>query len=83
MTLRIDRRSLILTGTLGLGAYAVPGFAQTAAKPATGFTHHVASGEPDARSMLLWTRYVGTSDAATLRVELSESADFAKIVAGG
>ena len=46
MTIRIDRRSLLLTGTLGLGAYAIPGFAQTAA--ADGFTHNVASGEPSA-----------------------------------
>ena len=28
MTLRIDRRSLILTGTLGLAVLAIPGFAQ-------------------------------------------------------
>lgn len=81
MTIRIDRRSLILTGTLGLGAYAIPGFAQTAA--ADGFTHNVASGEPGATSMLLWTRYAGRGDSAKLRVEVSESADFAKVVAGG
>ncbi|RSY81056.1 alkaline phosphatase [Sphingomonas koreensis] len=81
MTIRIDRRSLILTGTLGLGAYAIPGFAQTAA--AGGFTHNVASGEPGATSMLLWTRYAGRGDSAKLRVEVSESADFAKVVAGG
>ena len=28
---RIDRRSLLLTGTLGMAALAVPGFAQIAA----------------------------------------------------
>ena len=81
MTIRIDRRSLILTGTLGLGAYAIPGFAQTAA--AGGFTHNVASGEPGATSMLLWTRYAGRGDSAKLRVEVSESADFDKVVVGG
>jgi len=81
MTIRIDRRAFVLTGTLGLGAYAVPGFAQVAM--ADGFTHNVASGEPGPTSMLLWTRYVGKGDSAKLKVEVSESADFAKVVAGG
>lgn len=81
MTIRIDRRAFVLTGTLGLGAYAIPGFAQVAM--ADGFTHNVASGEPGPTSMLLWTRYVGKGDSAKLKVEVSESADFAKVVAGG
>lgn len=84
MTFRIDRRALILTGTLGLGAYAVPGFAAQGLNwAAAGFTHSVASGEPSATSMLLWTRYVAKGDSAKLRVEVSASADFARIVAGG
>lgn len=81
MTLSIDRRSLILTGALGLGALAIPGFAQTL-RLSRGFTHGVASGEPGARSMLLWTRYAG-DDAVTLRVEMAETPDFAHVVAGG
>ena len=85
MTIRIDRRSLLLTGTLGAGALAIPGFAQTPAiSAARGFTHSVASGEPMSDSMLLWTRYVPeTGDSADLRVEMSATADFAKIVGGG
>lgn len=47
-----------------------------------GFTHGVASGEPGARQVLLWTRYAG-EDAAKLRYEVSETADFGKIVSGG
>ncbi|HEY0623884.1 alkaline phosphatase D family protein [Sphingomonas sp.] len=81
MTIRIDRRSLILTGTLGLSAYAIPGFAQV--PMADGFTHNVASGEPGPDSVLLWTRYAGKGDSAKLKVEVSESADFARVVAGG
>ena len=81
MTLTIDRRSLILTGALGLGALAIPGFALAA--PATGFTHNVASGEPAATSVLLWTRYVGSDSGTTLRCEVAETPDFARIVAGG
>jgi len=85
MTLRIDRRSFVLTGALGIGAFAIPGFAQVASGLlARGFTHSVASGEPGQDSMLFWTRYVPASgDSARLRVEVSETPDFARIVGGG
>ncbi len=85
MTLRIDRRSFVLTGTLGLGAFAIPGFAAQGPNWIAdyGFTHNVASGEPSANSMLLWTRYAAKGDSAKLRVEVSATPDFAKIVAGG
>jgi alkaline phosphatase D len=83
MTLTIDRRTLLLTGSLGLGALAVPGFALAQAA-ARGFTHSVASGEPAQDSILLWTRYVpADGGAARLRAELSETQDFARIAAGG
>lgn len=83
--LRIDRRSLLMTGTLGLGAFAVPGFAQTATvAAATGFTHSVASGEPATDSMLLWTRYVPADGRPVhVTVEVSTSPDFRVAVAGG
>ncbi|MFA6117391.1 MAG: alkaline phosphatase D family protein [Sphingomonas sp.] len=82
---RIDRRSFMLTGSLGLGAFAIPGFAQTATVAGgRGFTHSVASGEPMADSILLWTRYVPANGGAVeLKVELSETADFARVAAGG
>ncbi|QNQ08785.1 alkaline phosphatase D family protein [Sphingomonas alpina] len=85
MEFTIDRRSLVLTGALGLGAYAIPGFAQTAAlATARGFTHSVASGEPASDSMLLWTRYVPADGGAVeLKAEVSTTADFAKVVSGG
>src|SRR5690349_19201718 len=54
----VDRRSLLTGGMLGLGLIAAPLSAQTA----SGFTHGVASGEPSARSVLLWTRYAGKQD---------------------
>lgn len=81
----ISRRSLLATGTLGLGAFALPGFAGAQnVLAARGFTHSVASGEPGPDEILLWTRYVPVrGDTAELRVELAESADFARIVTGG
>ena len=85
MSLVISRRSLIATGTLGLGAFAIPGLlaAQTVFA-SRGFTHSVASGEPGADEMLFWTRYVpDKGDTAELRVEASETADFARIAGGG
>lgn len=81
----VSRRSLLATGTLGIGALALPGMsmAQTV-MAARGFTHSVASGEPGQDTMLLWTRYVpAAGDSARLVAEVSETADFARIVASG
>lgn len=86
MTIRIDRRSLVLGGSLGLGALIVPGGARAAAAllGARGFTHNVASGEPGPDSVLLWTRYVAPSGHdASLTAEISETPGFERIVAGG
>jgi len=82
VTLALDRRLLLKAGTLGLGALAVPGAAQLLA--ARGFTHDVASGEPRADSVMLWTRYVPASgDAARLEYQLSARPDFGSFVARG
>jgi alkaline phosphatase D len=83
MNHRIDRRSLLLTGTLGIGALALPGVALAQAA-ARGFTHSVASGEPGPDTMLLWTRYVPADRGAVkLRAQIATSADFSRIVAEG
>lgn len=76
----MDRRQLIALGTAGLAALSLPGAA--AAMMAQGFTHGVASGEPGANSVLLWTRYAAASDTV-LTAELSETANFARIAGGG
>jgi len=76
----IDRRLLIKLGTAGLAAMALPGAARAMA--AQGFTHGVASGEPGADRILLWTRYAAPSDTR-LTVELSETPDFAAVAGGG
>jgi alkaline phosphatase D len=48
----------------------------------SGFTHAVASGEPSATSVLLWTRFVAEADTA-LTWQVSESEDFTRPVAEG
>ena len=84
-TTTIDRRTLLATGMLSVGALALPGFSLAQGLGAlSGFTHAVASGEPAADSVLLWTRYVPAGGgAAEMRVEVAEAPDFARVVAGG
>lgn len=48
----------------------------------SGFTHGVASGEPSASGVLLWTRFVADQETA-LAWEVSESEDFARPLASG
>lgn len=75
----LDRRSLLKTGILGLGVAGAPLAAQSGGQ---GFSHGVASGEPAAERVLLWTRFVGAQDTA-LEFEVSETLDFARPAAGG
>jgi hypothetical protein len=81
----LDRRSIMKTAMFGAGALLLPDWVRAAdLLTLTGFTHGVASGEPSARSMLLWTRYVPSSrDVADIRAEISQTADFARIVTAG
>jgi alkaline phosphatase D len=48
----------------------------------TGFTHNVASGEPSATSVLLWTRYVAEAETALIW-QVSETETFTKPIAEG
>ena len=78
--LSLNRRSLFRSGILAAGLAALP--AAASASGLRGFTHGVASGEPGAAQVLIWTRFVSDSDT-TLRYEVSESVDFAKVASGG
>ena len=85
MSVRITRRHLISSAAissaaLGLGLGPLPGYAQLLA--ARGFTHGVASGEPSADSVLLWSRFVADGEAR-LRVEVATDTMFTRVVAGG
>ncbi|QIQ87368.1 alkaline phosphatase D family protein [Erythrobacter sp.] len=84
--------SPVPTSTSGVsrrGLFALAGAASAlAATPAgarswgSGFTHGVASGEPRADRVLLWTRFVGEADTV-LDWEVSASPDFTRIVSAG
>jgi alkaline phosphatase D len=73
-----DRRQLIRGGALAAAGLALP--SRLFAAPLAGFTHGVASGEPAARSMLFWTRFVNPAgQSAPLLLELSTDPRFARI----
>ena len=75
----LTRRSLFTLAGASAALAAAPLAAQGFGK---GFTHNVASGEPGTDKVMLWTRYV--SDApAYLAWQMSETEDFAKLVAEG
>ncbi len=75
----LTRRSLFALAGAGAALAASPAAARGFG---TGFTHAVASGEPAAKSVLLWTRYVAEADTA-LTWQVSESEDFTRPVAEG
>lgn len=75
----LNRRSLLKGGMLGAGLLAAPLAAQDGQR---GFTHGLASGEPSANGVLLWTRYVAPSgDDARLVAQISETDAFTRITA--
>lgn len=75
----LTRRSLFTLAGASAALAATPAAARTFG---SGFTHCVASGEPSATSVLLWTRYVAQGETA-LTWQVSESEDFAKPIAEG
>ena len=74
-----SRRAALRLGLVGLAGLGAPLAAQAGA---AGFTHGVASGEPGARQVLLWTRYQGDDDTV-LSWEVAEEMDFVRPLASG
>ena len=77
MSTRLDRRQLLAVAAGGLGALLLPGIAR--AFEARGYTHGVASGEPAADSVLLWTRFVADREVR-LEVEVARDALMQRVV---
>ena len=86
----VDRRRLL--GLFGAGAAAGCAAAPQGAAPspagiveadASVFRHGVASGDPDATSVLLWTRISSTAETEAVRWQAAEDEAFARVVAEG
>ena len=75
----VTRRGIFALAGASAAAAATPSVAYSHGR---GFTHSVASGEPSASGVLLWTRFVGNG-ATTLQWQVSETQDFANVVASG
>jgi alkaline phosphatase D len=75
----LTRRTLFTLAGASAALAAAPAVARGFG---SGFTHNVASGEPAATSVLLWTRYVGEAET-TLTWQVSETEDFTLPVAEG
>ena len=73
-----SRRAALKLAMLGLAASGTP----VLGRQARSFTHGVASGEPGPRQVLLWTRYDRGQDVK-IAWEVSQSEDFAKVIAHG
>ncbi|NNF94183.1 MAG: alkaline phosphatase D family protein [Altererythrobacter sp.] len=75
----LSRRSLFKLSGLAAASAATPAAARSFG---SGFTHGVASGEPSQTRVLLWSRFVGEQDT-TIEWDVSETMDFARVVASG
>ncbi|WP_375291303.1 alkaline phosphatase D family protein [Qipengyuania sp.] len=70
----LSRRAVLQAATLLPALGALPG--SLLASPGTGFTHSVASGDPDVSSVRLWTRFVDELQTSELRIEVSTTESF-------
>jgi len=75
----ISRRGLFALAGASAAIASTPAVARSFG---SGFTHSVASGEPQASSVLLWTRFVAEAETA-LEWQVSESQDFVRPVSEG
>lgn len=79
---QVSRRAMLLGLAGGAAIMALPLSALAAAAVNPVFRHGIASGDPDASSVVLWTRITATA-SATVEWELAESPDFATILKSG
>ena len=75
----LSRRNLFKLGGLAAASIGAPAAARSFG---SGFTHGVASGEPGSTRVMLWSRFVAEQDTV-LEWDISESMDFATVVASG
>ncbi|KPF67696.1 hypothetical protein IP88_12210 [alpha proteobacterium AAP81b] len=82
MRLDVDRRAFLTAAAAGLILPVRPALANL--WPASGFTHSVASFNPTATAVTLWTRYVSADgNANELMVEVAADEGFTRILGKG
>lgn len=87
--MNVSRRKFLKTLIIGFAIATTKGWANTRPRKAIErrdlFPQGVASGDPTASGVILWTRRppIKDSTATKLAVEISTTAEFKKIVAGG
>lgn len=85
MTRKVTRRQAVLgvSGSLLLPAACSTTPSQSDARATSVFAHGVASGDPDATSIVLWTRVSGSAGPVGVDWQVANDPDFQTIVARG
>ena len=83
MPFGITRRQTVIGMTSLLSLPAIGRGAPVENPPGGPFRHGVASGDPEARSVVLWTRLSGTTAPQTVRWQVATDEGFSTIVAQG
>ena len=78
----VSRRTTLTTLSAAAAASAMPALGNTASPARDMFRHGVASGDPDATSVVLWTRISGVEEA-TVAWEVASDPGFRKVAASG
>jgi alkaline phosphatase D len=75
----VSRRTLLIGASLA--ATPLPAWAQSLSRGS--FTHGVASGDPTADGVILWTRFAPETGGARIAWEISEDENFANVAQRG
>ena len=79
---KVSRRTTLTTLSAAAAASAMPALGRPVGPASDMFRHGVASGDPDATSVVLWTRISGVEEA-TVAWEVASDPGFRKVAASG
>ena len=74
------QRFMLVTLLIAFGLFVIIGNADQANSSEPGFTHGIASGDPNQNSVVLWTRYEASVDSVRLQYEISTNQNFSDSV---
>lgn len=78
----VSRRTTLAALSAAAATTALPAFGKVNGPASEMFRHGIASGDPDATSVVLWTRISG-DDSATVDWEIAADPSFARLVGSG